>query len=319
LNLAKTFRGAEANVQNEPLEWIAQAFRRHLDGLHALLSLPGWMVDASDVWQASRAGATRSVLGRVDPPDEELAPRAEEVSRVALGLMREFWVRRAPADQAAARGRAADLVERFAKGMRPFAQWGLEALYSSAMVQLWTAYEALATDLWVEAVNLRPRPLAVRAAGSDVRGEEPSEVVARDRGKNLPVKLLQKYGFDVSRVMGTVLKETRKFDFNSLTGLRDAFAAVFGDEVKKTHFQGEDHDLMSWLEAVRNVIAHRGGRADETFVSRVKRAPPPLSELKEGDQLSLDGAVVARFGEASVRASLALLQYVDQWLTANSA
>lgn len=171
----------------------------------------------------------------------------------------------------------------------------------------WTAFECLATDAWVTALNARPLSLGQRALTVSPEGGSQDGLTS----KQVSVKLLAKYGFDLRAHMGTVLKP--KFDLTSLSNITRAYNAAFGkyrqlDEV----FDSRDLDL---LEASRHVIVHRAGIVDEEFRSRTKRMD---LDYPLGIQLPLDGKTVSRLANSAIEAGCRLIAFVDDWLVHNS-
>jgi hypothetical protein len=119
------------------------------------------------------------------------------------------------------------------------------------------------------------------------------------------------------QVLGTILKETRKFDVNSLSGIRDAYIAAFDDDKTKdatSLFSGSDYQELLWLEATRNVLVHRGGKADKKFISRVKK-DQSMAGIKEGNQLGITEEYAVRLSSVTVRSAMRLLTFVDHWLS----
>ena len=121
-----------------------------------------------------------------------------------------------------------------------------------------------------------------------------------------------------------MLWRKRHFDFNSLAGLKDAFHGTFSyrDPKGKTVFpkevkdwwQGDKYQDLSILEAIRQVLVHRGGRADASFLERVKHIHPTLSKLKINEAVPVDGEFVRQSIDAVTKRAIILLTGVAQWL-----
>jgi hypothetical protein len=171
---------------------------------------------------------------------------------------------------------------------------------AAATSAAWTAFECVATDTWVTALNAVPMTYyqgVLKAAGA---GESPQGLT----GKQISVGLLAKYSFDLRGHLGTLLKP--KFDLTSLSNIRDAYYAAFG-KVQPLADLFEDEDL-NLLEACRHVIVHRGGIADAEFVSRTRRMN---IAVEEGAPLPLDGRLVSKLANASTAAGCKLLAFLD--------
>jgi hypothetical protein len=139
----------------------------------------------------------------------------------------------------------------------------VDILFGAATLNTWMAFECLAADLWSTAVNLRPNQFAQRAASK------------------IDVTMLCKYGFDVSKVMGNLLRPSR--DFTGIEGICEAYDDVF------EHFDPKsvkDNRHLLVLEKKRHLLAHRNGEVDEQFNRRTglnltlgSRVPCGLSDL----------------------------------------
>jgi hypothetical protein len=110
----------------------------------------------------------------------------------------------------------------FAFGTR--AGHGLIAILSNAITNSWTAFETLSGDLWELAINLHPQELSKL----DGRG---SGKKARDEDKKLDLSYVHRHNYNLSSVMGTILKNRYGFSFVSeiKNAYRDAFARDFPD------------------------------------------------------------------------------------------
>lgn len=204
----------------------------------------------------------------------------------------------------------------------PWPRTATSYLYSSLILGAYTAFEALATDLWLVSLNLRPKSLVKnmllahttpRNEDSTSRGQEPS----------IRFSDLSEYDFNVSAVMGKLLKEQRRANFDSLYGIRLAYESAFRlPEDKKKHRTSEElkhlftssHSDLRCLESLRNLIAHRGGVVDEKFRREVEKTAPDLYTTHQGEMLQLNGQQVSKYVMAAVQFSLLLLHFVDKWL-----
>lgn len=177
------------------------------------------------------------------------------------------------------------------------------------VVAAWTAYEILATDLWVEAVNHRPKTLGKNAwIGTKRNGQEANAV------KGFPIEILHRYDFDLSSNMGTMMKSERFYSFNKLDDIsnayRDAFRVVKNNGNSGTFQAISDlfasNDDLSVLESYRHVIVHRGARADAQFVERMTSRNRPAP--KENEYMLLNGEIVSQLTKAAFSSAQALLK-----------
>ncbi|HEX5424631.1 MAG TPA: hypothetical protein VFW94_13875 [Candidatus Acidoferrales bacterium] len=166
----------------------------------------------------------------------------------------------------------------------------------------WTAFEVLASDLWVAAVNLQPNPLAVRFSQS---------LQDKAQGKSVTVSSLAAYGdhdFNLSNLMGEVLRD--KADFASLQTTRAAYERTFGTDVPA--FTSPNLRL---LELVRNLILHKAGIVDSVFLKAlrdkaIKVSHPDLSTLEGGQQLPITRSLAAALIDSAVDSGIAIMEFV---------
>jgi hypothetical protein len=294
-----------ARVRAEPLEAVGRAFVKNVSDILNLLSLPlvllcrGRHASHDLVFFTQALVKTKNVskYPEVEAARHEVASEAKRLRHEALET-----------GQLSAR-----VVEEASQELREMLQ--IEDISQSARVLLssstsiaWTAFECLATDLWVAALDSRPTTLAQRALKS-LPGEDQLDGIS---GKAVAVWQLARHGFDLRSCMGRLLKP--KFDLTSLSNIRKAYSGAFEKSMQlDVLFTTQDLNL---LEASRHVIVHRGGIVDEEFASRTKTMGIGYTV---GAPLPLDGKMVSRLANAGVDAGCQLLTFVEGWLTANPA
>lgn len=160
-------------------------------------------------------------------------------------------------------------------------------LFSAATIASWTAFECLAADLWVEAMNSCPSKFAPLAASK------------------IDMPQLVRNKFEVSNVMGTILASS--FDFTGVMGIVAAYKTIF------EHFEPDfykDNKTLKTLEKKRHILVHRLGRVDEKFNADTNQKLPIGSLIKcELGDLITDINVVIDSG-------CKLLRTVDAYVTA---
>jgi hypothetical protein len=132
---------------------------------------------------------------------------------------------------------------------------GADAWMSAQITGIWTAFEALAEEIWIAAVNAHPSDLAELNSGKKGATES----------KEIDLFLLQKYGYDLSPHMGKFL--SLRYSFDRLEDIRRAY--------REAHFDGDqtvdrvisDRSLDA-LSLTRHVIVHNGGIIDDDFLRR---------------------------------------------------
>ncbi len=91
----------------------------------------------------------------------------------------------------------------------------LRSIEVARVVLGWTAFECLAADSWETALNESALRLGQRALSAIPDDASVEDGLTR---KHVAVGLLAKYGFDLRKKLGTILRQ--KFDFSSLAGIR---------------------------------------------------------------------------------------------------
>lgn len=190
----------------------------------------------------------------------------------------------------------------------------------SLLISEWSAFEILATDLWVAAVNSRPSSLgraalqAPRRKDDDSPLEEASEDKKPADKKTAAVSLdtLQRYGYNLSNRMGDMLKAQRKWSFNSAKTIRFAYTDAFGKESNWPR-QDSDYKTIAHLEAVRHLLVHRAGVVDQTFIDRIG-ADSLFSGVALVKRLTIDGDMVNFFMNLVIDYSCKYIKFVDEWL-----
>jgi len=205
----------------------------------------------------------------------------------------------------------------FGAEAKPEAMLALESIYISLLVNIWTSFEVLATDLWIAATNARPKTLGdialkspkIREHGSPLN---PMDGKQKDDLTSISIDTLARYGYDIKNKIGTIVYEAQKFSFNRLANIHSVYKINFKDEADTLFKQ---HDQVRILEAVRNVLTHRAGIIDQTFKDRVaqdQRLSAKGLEIKQ--KLDLSGSDVAHYVNSTIRCGNDLLGFVDSWL-----
>lgn len=164
-------------------------------------------------------------------------------------------------------------------------------------VYIWTAFECLAGDLWAISLN------HATTLGHRILTSIPSEDAEKFglSRRHIDVGLAARYGFDLRRSLGTILKS--KFDFSSFAGVEAAYKQAFGACGELENYG----DTLKELEQVRHLIVHRGGVADGKFVKATKLKARPDKTV------SLKLSKVAHYMISVTLGCLALLKIVDEW------
>lgn len=182
----------------------------------------------------------------------------------------------------------------------------VQATMAAMLIGLWTAFEALAQDTWITAVNSRPSPLA-----DNVMSVPDAALKTGNTAKSVSYAHFIGSTYDFSRTMGSLLFAERKVDFQSLKTIRAAYKVAFAGELEAI-FEEYETDLYR-LETMRNLFVHKGGLVDRKFIGRMGNEP--YMKDTEGRSLVVNGEYVAAKANAISACSTKLIQAVDKWLS----
>lgn len=185
---------------------------------------------------------------------------------------------------------------------------GIEHLLASVVIGSWTAFEVLAGDLWIAVVNRFP-VLGVRALDAEPLAED--DDIRRERKAKTNVQFaVQRFldpDFDPKSSLGDALSEC--FPMSSFRTILAAYDAIFREKEATEIIR--DQGIRS-LSAVRNVLVHNAGIADEEFPFHVK-SDQRFSHIKKGGRIGLDGSKVAELAESARTQGFKLIEFVDGW------
>jgi hypothetical protein len=205
-----------------------------------------------------------------------------------------------------------------------------EAIYATFSAQLtsaWTAFEALASDLWEAAINNHPITLASLtgeskrisklARSQDRDRRETGETTKGDYEPTLKDFARVTHGtYDASSVMGTSLRE--EFKFQTLAGIRKAYSAAFCKRSATLDSILVDRCLDK-LNLVRNLIVHKAGIVDPIFLKGTDSIPWQIPLAEDEKPLVLHGVFVRDLIDPVFQCGLRLILAVDQWIAPTDA
>lgn len=172
---------------------------------------------------------------------------------------------------------------------------GIEAILAAMITASYAAFEALAVDLWVAAV--------------DKHSSLASNWTDKNKDKSLTVAELSGVGFNLSNSMGTILTRSRKVAFQSFKDVRSAYDQAFHNGMGDVF---SDTTAIYQAEKVRHLIAHRSGLVDEKFQSEMKGCTE-YKDVSIGTQIPFNGPLAAKHIDACSRMGTALFMKVDAW------
>lgn len=203
------------------------------------------------------------------------------------------------------------LVRKMIEWQHPAMGYAVSAVLSSMVLSSWTAFECLAVDLWVQAINECPTPLA----GNVIDWKRSSSSTGAGKGnrneeKSIELYILKAHKYNLQGVMGHVLKDSGKAGFDCFEAITISYDKAFKGATNSIF---ANHPSMPVIEAIRNLYSHRGGIVDSKFVTRVKNNPD-FRSYKVNDLIRIDGRQASVLIDTLIKCSMDLLGFVDEWI-----
>jgi hypothetical protein len=177
------------------------------------------------------------------------------------------------------------------------------AVLSTIVLESWTAFETLASDLWVTAVDQGSKDIRNRVMLSK-NWLAPDEQITPEK--------IHELAYD-ARQLGSFLRDVGRVSFQKLDYIRRFYSAAFGKEIDKL-FQNVEEGYIFALSAFRNALVHNAGRADMRFVKAISRFEE-FRTIKPKDVLLLDGEVVRKLHNSAIVLGWELIKFVDNVVT----
>ena len=283
----------------QALQPVCDAYHRNITRVTSLaMFLPAIATVAAH--SAAIAQQLRSQMQ--GSPDSEYRSAVEAALRQHAELRQHVFSK----EDAEARAIAAEEVEigfSIASDIDGFGYDASQAWLAALVTGIWTAFEAVAEGLWEASLNAHPRGLA------ELRGKRNTS----EDDRRILLTLLQKYEYDLSTHMGTLLKV--RYNFDRLDSMRDAYLDAFPTSATEVH-QVVTSTALDTLALVRNLIVHSGGIIDAAYLRRKSHLPERLLG-EAGSAIELDGKIVAELVRPAIEAGQTLLQAVDRWILSN--
>ena len=183
-----------------------------------------------------------------------------------------------------------------------------DAIFASIVSNSWTAFESLASDLWVAGVDNGPQEISGRLALSNQlqKGEE-----------NITHKTLHSVESDFRTQHGSWLREVGKVSFQRLDHIKLYYGIAFEDRCRNL-FDDTAGGYIVALAAIRNALTHKSGIADKKFVKDAQRFTE-LNAIKVGEPILLDGEFVQKLRIAAAELGAELIAHVDKLITPQAA
>jgi len=295
------------DFRSESLRDVSDAFLANIIRTETFAKMPAYlslMVQRNQSWTDYAIAKTG---GEINPNIREYRELPPEVAKFAKPSVDKFV--------SSSRDEILELfdnvgikyVERtleFAEGIRV----SMQALLSTVVLESWTAFETLASDLWVTAVDKGPKEVRLRVANS-------SRLLKPD--DNIGPKELLDAEHDPSSNYGSSLRELGRVSFQKLDYIKRFYSIAFDYNFDKL-FNEAEGGYITALSAFRNVLIHNSSKADKKFLKQVEPFPD-FKQIAKDDSLALDGETVLKLRNSAMLLGQELIKFVDNILTPKAA
>jgi hypothetical protein len=308
--------------RNANLESVSSSFRVNILRVRLLMLLPTSISGAMQVTQRAQDIAEFDTTGRLVNESDFPADMIAQIEKRRVELLdAEIDKMNQTLGTVLNDANAMDYHLKHARALKglaesPLAAMGFVELLAAHVTGTWTAIESMFGDLWEAALNGHPKTLAaLRGKPKRIGGTDPKSTEQRsEQDKSVPLTLIEMSNFDLRCSMGTIFRRQRRFEFTRLSSVREAYSCAFSEKSGRIDaaLSSKSFDALS---AVRNVLVHRGGRADAEYVRQSSYLPIPTAPL--GQPVRLNGEHVAELISRAITSSKTLLIAVDDWLDQN--
>jgi len=312
------------SIRTPELMPAVEAFIKNAKRAIALCDVPVEMVSAGQWFQAAHTAASMEVFGLPQPPEAE----SNEHAALPAGEFERYRQRTRELLSGRTTGNvyAWRTVNKFRRdrllmtdvvhhvflefeGEEDRASEIYRTLMYSQLILSWTAFETLAGDLWEAALNVHPNTLASLFS----KRPEQKDKDGNSR-KSLPMSELERHRFDISRKMGTILRERVKF--TTLDNITESYRSAFPPPARANSEAFWDNTDLKSVSVIRNLLVHKGGIVDEDFLDK-RGADVRLATYKNGDMLRMTGGDVQEMTLGLLEFSRSLIEDVDSWIASN--
>ncbi len=163
-------------------------------------------------------------------------------------------------------------------------------LLLQGIILCWGAFEVLSHDCFVAILN--KYPTAVELLAKDPVAKRRFEL------SRIPLELLSLNKYDVSDKMGTIL--AGQHDISDITSIKAIYEALFQSNVKLKSLL--NHKDMRLLSVRRNLVAHRRGVIDDTYIKQTE------CSQKLGERLIIKPFDIYKHIESIIKVGSALVE-----------
>jgi hypothetical protein len=203
----------------------------------------------------------------------------------------------------------------------PLGAYGFVPMFSGYITGTWSAIESMIADLWEAALNTHPRALASLNGKprKATYSNDPERDQSRSRdqdGPKIDLNLVARHDFDLRKCMGTIFRSERRYGFTRLSGAREAYMRAFPKKNSPRVDSAIESKSLDILSAVRNVLLHRAGEADDEYV-RQQQQFLTLPKAGKGEKIRLNGQNTSEIIKSAIASSKSLMIAVDDWIADN--
>ena len=117
--------------------------------------------------------------------------------------------------------------------------------------------------------------------------------------------------------MGELWVLSERVRFTKLSDIREAYSMAFSEKIKEARVHKIDESLseksLDALSLVRNLLVHRAGYADPSYLRQAKSIPHAPKPTK-GKRLLLNGELACSLVNPVIDCSIKLIKGVDAWI-----
>jgi hypothetical protein len=295
----------------------AEAFRRNIERLHYLATLPPCFLGFGAHLQAQWTEAVRLETGRFqfEEGDEDVSGIKGRMPKLTDGLrlcdddlIRRF--RAVTSDITAWEPKEPEIAPELTEAQQEeqsFLDDALDVFLAAQTMLSWTVFEITAGDIAIVVANAR-----TKAVGESVAAL-PDGHDLKQPTRSIPFWIMEKNQWNVHGKLGSVFAD-KFLKQRSLEDLRTAYALAF----KKDHTVTKifENSALRALSLTRNVFAHQGGIADGPFVNAISDLGF-FSGIAEGEPVALTPALASNFSRVAIDSIIDIFDYVEAWLVKN--
>jgi len=229
--------------------------------------------------------------GTLNPTKDEIEAEATNVDfRRAVGLYEQEQYKKTSKELSSEHADDLKRIEHYAQFLHAPGFIGIQTIIASAIIQTWTAFETAASHAWVAIVNIKPNWISLDE-------------------KFISGKTLRSYGYNLTGKIGNALYDDGIYKFKNVAAIHEAFKSILNgtEEI----FENDNlSSRMRWLHALRNVLVHQSGKADQFFLDRMK-GNPKYDNQEIGWPVKYTGSEAADYINATLRITCQLLELAD--------